>query len=62
MGQRNEGEGNKSAAREFNKEQSDFARSGKVKPAAERAKRAVEGEEAEELRRAEEAGRKPARQ
>jgi hypothetical protein len=55
--QQNEGEGNKTAARTFNKEQSQFAQSGKVKPAAEDAERAVEGPEGAALRKAEEAGK-----
>lgn len=54
----NEGEGNRSAAREYNKDQQDFVRSGKVGPAAQAAKKAVEGKEAEELRRAEQEGRR----
>jgi len=61
MPQRNEGEGNKSAAREFNREQKKFAQSGKVRPAAEQAKRAVEGGEKQELERAERAGESKAR-
>ena len=55
--QANEGEGNRTAAREYNKAQSDFARSGRVKKAAEDAAVAVDGPEGEELRRAEEKGK-----
>ena len=58
--QRNEGEGNHTAAREFNKAQSSFAKSGKVKPAAEDAAAAVDGPEGEELRQAEQLGRRHA--
>ncbi len=59
--QRNEGEGNRTAAREYNKKQQEFIESGKVPDAADKAKRAVEGDEAERLKRAEEAGRSKAR-
>jgi hypothetical protein len=59
--QRNEGEGNKTAAREFNREQTEFAQSGKVRPAAEKAKRAVEGAERDELEHAEKTGEQKAR-
>src|SRR5713226_8565735 len=41
--QQNEGEGNRTAAREYNKAQHDFARSGKVEEKAREARRAVEG-------------------
>jgi len=61
MPQKNEGEGNKTAAREYNREQKKFAESGKVKPAADAAKRAVEGREREELERAEHEGQSKAR-
>ena len=61
MPQKNEGEGNKTAAREYNREQKEFAESGKVKPAAEEAKRAVEGGERQELERAEREGESKAR-
>lgn len=60
--QNNEGEGNKTAAREYNQAQTKFAHSGKVQPAAEKAKKAVESSENAALKKAEEAGRKPARQ
>jgi septation ring formation regulator EzrA len=58
--QRNEGEGNKTAAREFNEAQQRFVKDGQWQDAAKDAARAVEGPEAEALRRAEEKGRKPA--
>lgn len=60
MTQKNEGEGNRTAAKEYNKAQTAFAKSGKVQPAAERAKKAMDSKEASELKRAEEAGRRPA--
>lgn len=62
MSQKNEGEGNKTAAREFNRAQTAFAKSDKVKPAAERAKQAVDGPERTKLEEAEQAGREKARQ
>jgi len=55
---KNEGEGNRTAAREYNKASEAFAKSGKVDKAAHDAERAVEGAEGEELRRAEEAGKR----
>lgn len=61
MAQQNEGEGNKTAAREFNREQKKFAESDKVKPAAEEAKRAVDGKEKEALEQAEREGASKAR-
>lgn len=56
-GQRNEGEGNRTAAREYNKAQQDFVRSGSVEEKAREAEAALEGKEGEELRRAEEKGK-----
>jgi hypothetical protein len=59
--QKNEGEGNRTAAREFNAEQKRFAESGKVEPAARDAARAVQGKEGEALREAERLGKSHAR-
>ncbi|MDY0884187.1 hypothetical protein ACFPL7_01660 [Dongia soli] len=60
MGNRNEGEGNRTAAREYNADQQRFAQDkAKVKEQAEKAKQAVEGPEGEELKNAEKAGLKP---
>ena len=56
--QQNEGEGNRTAAREYNKAQHDFARSGKVDEKAREARKAVEGAEADELRDAELVGKR----
>ena len=56
--QKIEGEGNKTAAAEYNRAQHEFAGSGKVKPAAEDAARAVDGAEGADLRKAEEAGKR----
>ncbi len=59
--QRNEGEGNRTAAKQFDDAQTKFAQSGKVQPAADKAKQALNNpREAEELRKAEAEGRKPA--
>ena len=60
-GQRNEGEGNKTAARNYNKETTDFAKSGAVKEKAEEARKAVDGKEGEKLRDAERDGLSKAR-
>lgn len=60
MGSQNEGEGSRTAAKQYNDAQKKFVESGKVEPAAEKAKKSVEGDEAEDLRRAEEAGKRPA--
>ncbi|MBL1255714.1 hypothetical protein [Methylocystis sp. Sn-Cys] len=54
---RNEGEGNRTAARQYNEAQRKFVESGKVEQAAKDAEHALETEEAEELKRAEEKGR-----
>jgi hypothetical protein len=56
MTQRNEGEGNKTAAREYNKETTEFAKSGQVEEKAREAKQAMEGKEGDELRKAEREG------
>ena len=60
--QRNEGEGNRTAAKEYNTAQQIFIRQGKVPPAAERAKQSLMSEEKAELEKAEKLGRKPAEQ
>jgi len=58
---RNEGEGNRTAARHYNKAAREFVESGKVEKSAERARKAVEDDKSGTLKRAEEKGRKPAR-
>jgi hypothetical protein len=55
-GQQNEGEGNKTAAREYNKGTTEFAKSGQVEGKAREAKRAVDGADGEKLRAAEREG------
>ena len=58
---RNEGEGNRSAAKQYNDAQKKFADSGKVGPAATDAVKAVDGAEGSELRHAEEIGKRHSR-
>lgn len=57
-GQRNEGEGNRTAAREYNKAQQEFVRSGAVEKKAHEAEEAVEGKEGKTLERAEAEGKR----
>lgn len=58
--QTNEGEGNHTAAKQYDDAQRKFAQSGKVEPAAKDAAQAVDGPEGEELRKAEDAGKRRA--
>jgi hypothetical protein len=58
--QKNEGEGNHTAARQYNDAQKRFAESGKIQPAAKDAARAVDGPEGPNLRQAEELGKRHA--
>ena len=55
--QKNEGEGNRTAARRYNEATRDFVESGRVEESGERAKSAIEGDEKAELERAEKAGK-----
>ena len=57
--QKNEGEGNRTAAKVYNDATTRFAKSGKVDKAAREAEDSLENDGAE-LSRAEKAGRKPA--
>jgi len=59
--QQNQGEGNRTADREYRNDTRQFVKSGKVSDASKKARDAIEGKEKEELERAEEAGKKPAR-
>jgi hypothetical protein len=59
--QKNEGEGNRTAARAYNRATERFAKSGRVKSQADRAKKAIEGSEKPELEEAERVGRSKAR-
>jgi hypothetical protein len=58
---KNEGEGNRTAARQYNEAQRKFVESGKVEPAAKDAEHALETDEAEALERAEKEGRSHAK-
>jgi hypothetical protein len=58
--QQNEGEGNHTATRQYNDAQKRFAESGKVDPAAKDAAQAVDGPKGDELRKAEELGKRHA--
>ena len=57
MAGKNQGEGNREAAQHYNKETREFVESGKVDQAAKDAKKAYEGPEKDELKKAEEAGK-----
>jgi uncharacterized protein (TIGR02284 family) len=59
--QRNEGEGNKTAAKEYNEATTKFAHSGKVDKQAQEAAQAREGAERKDLDRAEQAGKSHAK-
>ena len=56
--QRNEGEGNRTAAREYNDAQHDFVDSGKVEGKAREAQKALDGAEGAKLRDAELVGKR----
>ena len=56
--QANEGEGNRTAAREYNKGVQDFVKTGQVEKKAREAADALDGPESTQLRQAEEAGKK----
>jgi hypothetical protein len=56
--QQNEGEGNRTAARQYNEKQRRFVKSGKVEEKAKEAERAVEGKEGDALREAELVGKR----
>lgn len=58
---KNEGEGSRTAAKQYNDATEKFVKSGQVEPAAKAAKKAVQGEEADELAEAEEEGKSHAR-
>jgi hypothetical protein len=61
MPPRNEGEGNKSAAREYNKRATEFAKSGRADKAASQAEAAIDTPEGTEMREAEIKGKSAAR-
>jgi hypothetical protein len=60
--QKNEGEGNRTAAREYNEATKRFTQSGRVEESGKKAKKAVEGREQAELERAEQVGKSKIRE
>lgn len=58
---RNEGEGNKTAARRFNQQQRDFVAKADIDSKARAAEKALKGPERAELKKAEAEGRRPAK-
>jgi hypothetical protein len=56
--QRNEGEGNKTAAREYNQAQKQFVEKGGVEEKAREAEKALEGAEGKDLEHAEAEGKR----
>ena len=61
MAEKNQGEGNREAAEQYNEKTREFVKSGRVEQSAQDAKRAVEGKEKAELDRAEQAGKSHAK-
>ena len=61
MPQRNEGEGNKTAAREYNKRATAFAKTGRARKAAHKAEAAIDTPEGTAMREAEIKGKSAAR-
>ncbi len=59
-GSGNEGEGSRTAAKQYNDATEKFAKSGKVEPAARDAEKSLDGDEAEELAQAEAEGKRHA--
>jgi RNA polymerase-interacting CarD/CdnL/TRCF family regulator len=59
--QKNEGEGNRTAARRYNKDTREFVESGKVEKNAEKARQAAAGDEGRAMKQAEKEGLKKAR-
>ena len=60
--QPNEGQGSRTAARNYNEDLQRFVKKGQVQHAAEKARRALDSDEAPDLKRAEELGRSHARE
>jgi hypothetical protein len=56
--QKNEGEGNRTAARQYNEAQRRFVKSGKVEEKAKEAERAIAGKDGDALREAELVGKR----
>jgi len=57
---RNEGEGSRTAAKQYNDATEKFVKSGKVDQAAQKAKESLDGDEASALAHAESKGKRPA--
>lgn len=57
----NQGEGNRGAAKAYNEDTKEFAQSGRVQETAQDARKALEGAEGDDLRRAEKEGRSHAK-
>jgi hypothetical protein len=57
MNDKNQGEGDKISAEKYNKETTEFAKSGRVEAAAQDAKKALEGKERKDLDAAEAEGK-----
>jgi hypothetical protein len=55
--QKNEGEGNQTAARAYDRDAKESAHSGKVEPAAQEAKRALHSKDAKEMKEPERIGK-----
>jgi hypothetical protein len=60
--EKNEGEGNRTAARKYNDATRRFVQSGRVEESGEQAKSAIQGDEKGELERAEKAGKNKIRE
>lgn len=58
----NQGEGNRGAAEAYNQGAKEFAQSGKVQEQAQKARRDLEGDKGDELRRAEQEGKSRAKE
>ncbi|MGE0652765.1 MAG: hypothetical protein AB7P12_13610 [Alphaproteobacteria bacterium] len=59
--QKNEGEGNRTAAREYNRDTREFIEKENVDKLAEQARKDLEGDKGDELRKAEEEGKRKAK-
>jgi hypothetical protein len=57
QGTKNEGEGSRTAAKQYNDATEKFVKSGQVDPAAKAAKKSLDGDEADELAKAEAEGK-----
>jgi hypothetical protein len=60
MAQKNEGEGNRTAARQYDSDTRKFVRSGRIEEKAREAEKALDGDERADLEEAEAAGKRRA--